>query len=408
MKVHFLRATALGALVVAAACQDPTGPVVATSQSSSLVSVPTIFALGNHTCALTPANVAYCWGRNIQGQLGLQTNTDVETTPQDVVEPAGVSFVALGGGVYHTCGLTAAGIGYCWGENFVGQLGTRGTRPRNAPRMLSMPAGVTFDRISSGGGHFNCAISTANKAYCWGHNVDGQLGIGGAAGATRDRTTPTAVRKDYLFQAISTGFRHTCALDTTGAAYCWGANDTGRLGIGPNLATRTTPFALRMPVGVTFTQIAAGRDHTCALATTGRAYCWGGNINGELGINNFTGDPQVRPRPVRMPLGVTFTQIAAGDNHNCALGNNGNAYCWGSNISGQLGNGATGTDAFRPVKVNMPGGVQFSAVTASYHHSCAISTVNQAYCWGVNTNGELGTTDQFHKPVPTAVVGGAF
>src|SRR5687768_11600830 len=139
-------------------CQDPSAPRDSFRSSFiTTVSTPTIYAFGNHTCELRPGNIALCWGKNAEGQLGIRTNTVSEITPQNVREPAGVSFVAMGGGAYHTCGLTSGGLAYCWGDNTFGELGTGGTLARNYPRPVSMPEGVTFAQISAGGGRHTCA-----------------------------------------------------------------------------------------------------------------------------------------------------------------------------------------------------------------------------------------------------------
>lgn len=403
MKFALPRVSGLIAIVTIIGCQDTTGPAPQLTPSATVVATPTLYSLGNHTCALTTSNVAYCWGRNQEGQIGIQTNSSVETTPQNVLEPSGVSFVGMGGGNRHTCGVTSGGLGYCWGENGLGQLGTSSRVPRNIPRAVTMPAGVTFSSMSSGNGNFQCALSTTGAAYCWGDNSFSQMGTGG----TTSRLKPYPVRGSHSFTTISTGFLHTCAVDTGGAGWCWGNNATGRLGVGNNLATRAYPYAVRMPAGVTFTQIAAGRDHSCGLSGTGLAYCWGDNTKGQVGVSNQDISQYNGPRAVRMPTGVTFTQISAGDYHTCALGSNAIVYCWGWNVSGQIGNN-TPNDAYKPVPVQMPGGVSFASVSAKYLHSCAMSTTNQAYCWGVNTNGEVGDGTQFNRDFPVPVTNGSF
>jgi alpha-tubulin suppressor-like RCC1 family protein len=201
------------------------------------------------------------------------------------------------------------------------------------------------------------------------------------------------------FSMISAGFNHTCAL-ASGAAYCWGNNEHGQLGTGAARKIRPYPYAVIMTEGVSFLFISAGKDHTCAISTTGAAYCWGSDQYGQVGLNRTDALDFTYPRAVRMPTGVAFMQIGAGWYHNCALGNNSYVYCWGLNIAGQLGVGDN-TPRYRPTAVS--GGVGYLTVSSKYYHSCAISQTYAAYCWGVNTNGELGTNDQFNKLVPTAV-----
>jgi alpha-tubulin suppressor-like RCC1 family protein len=150
-----------------------------------------------HTCGLTSAGAAYCWGDNSYGQLGTTTNTGTDTpnpTPTAVSVPSGVTFVSLEAGVYHTCGLTSAGAAYCWGDSGNGQLGNGTTTGSSAPVAVSAPEGVTFAGLAAGSYH-NCGVTSAGAAYCWGFNGYGQLGDG----TTTSRATPTAVTAGLTF-----------------------------------------------------------------------------------------------------------------------------------------------------------------------------------------------------------------
>ena len=279
----------------------------------------------------------------------------------------------------YTCALTNEGKAYCWGWNQYGRLGNNSTTNSSTPVAVQMPAGVSFQSIAAGNIHA-CALTTEGKAYCWGWNQYGQLGNN----STANSSTPVAVQMPagVSFQSIAAGNIHTCALTTTGQAYCWGYGGSGQLGNNSTAISRI-PVAVQMPAGVSFQFIAAGYYHTCALTNEGKAYCWGQGSSGRLG-NNSTTDSRI-PVAVQMPAGVSFQSITAGYAHTCALTTTGQAYCWG--YGDRLGNNST-TDSRIPVAVQMPAGVSFQSIAAGSLHTCALTTQNKAYCWGLELGGD--------------------
>jgi alpha-tubulin suppressor-like RCC1 family protein len=312
----------------------------------------------------------------------------------DSVGPVPAStFGTVAGGFRYTCGLLGSGAAYCWGFNGSLQLGTGAGNDRDTvPRAVA--GGLTFTRIDAGEGH-TCAITPAGAAYCWGSGQND-----GALGSDTAYVTPVPVPVDggLTFKAITLGRSHTCGLTTAGAAYCWGNNDFGKLG------RDTAVLGVRTPVpvagGHTFTAIAAGDYHTCAIAVGGAAYCWGDNIFGALG----TGDTATRsshPIPEPVDGGLRFKAIDGGNVHTCGLTTDGAAYCWGSGGWGQLGNGAR-SDQRSPVPVT--GGRTYTTLSIGTNHSCALTTGGTLYCWGGNGAAQLaGTASEtcIYGPGPT-------
>lgn len=174
-----------------------------------------------HTCGLTTSGIAYCWGYGEYGQLGdgKQENRTVPTA----VNAGELRFAAQISGGYHTCALTAAGAAYCWGGNENGALGNGASASSSSPVPVS--GGLTFATISAGVG-YTCGVTTSGAAYCWGQNWDGRLGDG----STTARSTPVAVSGGFSFGALSAGHSHTCGLTTASVLYCWGNNSEGQLG----------------------------------------------------------------------------------------------------------------------------------------------------------------------------------
>ena len=136
-----------------------------------------------------------------------------------------LTFTAMSAGYTHSCGVTAAGAAYCWGYNEYGALGDGTTTNRLTPGLVA--GGVSFAAVSAGDFH-NCGVTAAGAVYCWGDNSSGQLGDG----TTTTRLSPVLVTGGLSFAALSAGSRHTCGVTAAGAAYCWGSNGSGQLGDG--------------------------------------------------------------------------------------------------------------------------------------------------------------------------------
>ena len=208
--------------------------------------------------------------------------------------------------------------------------------------------------------------------------------------------TATVTGEILRAETITAGEYHSCGLSTSGAAYCWGSNGNGQLGDG-TVQGRPTP--VQVSGGLTFTSIEAGSFHTVALTSTGAAYAWGHNGNGELGDGTATH----RAAPVAVSGGHTFASIGAGSNHTVALTSTGAAYGWGYNGEGQLGDG-TYTTRRAPVAVS--GGLTFTHISAGSSHTVALTSAGAAYAWGYNANGELGDGTNASRTEPVAVSGG--
>lgn len=252
------------------------------------------------------------------------------------------------------------------------------------------------------------AIRTASSSYdafAWGSNSYGQLGLG-TSGATDDSVAAAVVagaNSAATWDTITAGYTVACGLGSTGLAYCWGNNAEGALGNGTTTSgDDSVPGAVLG--GLSWVALSAGsnsieaRDSVCGIATTGDAYCWGDNTYGQLG-NGTTNDDSV---PHLVDGGLAWSAISAGGQHVCGITSTASAYCWGSNHDGQLGDG-TGVDSYTPVLVS--GGRQWKAISVGQGWTCAITIQDQAYCWGYNGDGQLGngttlTTADDSAPAP--------
>jgi hypothetical protein len=198
---------------------------------------------------------------------------------------------------------------------------------------------------------------------------------------------------------IATGAAHSCGIGSNGHTYCWGQNDQGQVGDGTMTSPRNTPR--KVVGGHTFTKLALGSSHTCGIRSDGAAYCWGSDASGQLGNGATTGS-QSSPNAVSTIL--TFTDIAAGASHSCGIDSSGAAHCWGSDASGELGNGATTGTQTSPSAVT--GSLIFSQITTGSSYTCAVTTTGAGHCWGSDSDGQLGNgATTGNQTSPSAVSG---
>jgi alpha-tubulin suppressor-like RCC1 family protein len=295
---------------------------------------------------------------------------------------------SISAGAYHTCAVLGNGAVKCWGRNDVGQLGNRSNVSRSYPvQVAGLTAGVIG--ISAGRTH-TCAVTISGAAKCWGDNQSGQLGNG----SNIDSNRPVAVRGlNNGVASISAGSDHTCAVLIAGGVKCWGAGGYGRLGDGSN-ASSNVPLNV-VDLGTQVKSIAAGGFHTCALLVDGVVKCWGWSVNGQLG-NGSTFDVEGPVTVIDLDEAVA---ISTGSLHTCALTTAGELKCWGSNGQKQLGRSRIQQSASPLVVSGL--GDDITTISSSGSSSCAMSSAGIAKCWGWNQFGGLGdgTTISRHQPV---------
>lgn len=374
---------------------------------ASILTVDQLSAGADHTCALLEGSV-YCWGDNTDGELGINSTTDasVPTAVTTTSGLGGTSISSLSAGENHTCAV-ADGTVYCWGYNGDGRSGGTATADKLVPTAV---AGVTnATQVTSGWWH-TCALADG-KVWCWGDNTRGQIGDGTT---TTSRATPVQVGgllAGKTVSAVSAGGAHTCAI-ASGVVYCWGSNVSGQLGINTSGSATNSSVPVAMLASGSFTntnvtELSAGYAHSCAISS-GKLFCWGYNASGQIG-NNGTALALVATA-VNTPwaANAALGSVAAGQYHSCVSAA-GKAYCWGENANGQLGDGST-INRTVPVAVTASGPLSgtVSQISAGGLHACAVSGT-AAYCWGSNTTGQVGdgSTTQRTAPVAVQTVAGA-
>jgi alpha-tubulin suppressor-like RCC1 family protein len=369
-----------------------------------------------HACAIDNGGVLWCWGNNEHAQLG--DRTDVRTgTARTVMQGKLWAWIAAGDG--HTCGITDQSELWCWGDDSSGQVGHMANEPMAPPTLVTLPAGGVPLKIYAGSAT-TCAIDTAGRLSCWGIYDQDRVA----------HLAPMPVApggKESHWRSVAIGATHVCALsDDDNRAYCWGENHSGELGIdAPQSAADAIPKGDRELValaagpsatcGITldrelvcwgdtahgligpapentghidflvdgdrrWTSVAIGIEHTCAIGDGG-VYCFGTDERGVLGSFDQRRELPADPLPVPAP---DVLHLVAGESFSCAITGAGHVTCWGSNSDGELGNGEIATQR-APVKI----ATQVQNITTGLHHTCFSDSNRDIICWGDNRYGQV-------------------
>ena len=354
----------------------------------------------DHTCTIRDDATVWCWGWNFSSQLARNitspaySSTPIQVPPSKV---SGAQSVAAGDG--HTCALLANSQVKCWGDGDGAQLGNGASFDAVNPVsvMVSLgPDGAPFEDVEAiaAGRKHTCALKTGGTVWCWGDNRSSQMGLPWSNGG---QLTPRMVSQLDSVVAISAGGDTTCALLSDTSVKCWGSNNDGALGIGTYRVTSSeTPLnvvrsetdnrALNNVVA-----ISVGDNHTCILDASRHASCWGYNGTGQLGNNPALGTTPfaATSAPVRVDSDEEFSTISAGGLHTCAILESTKAVqCWGNNNKGQLGDGTT-KNRDRPVAVSGDGNANVELGLGA-RFSCSLASNAAIRCWGLNNHGELG------------------
>lgn len=308
------------------------------------------------------------------------------------------TWTALAGERWYTCGLSPAAEAFCWGGT---PGGFRGLPPLqdslipNSAVPVRVPGGHRFVAITVGESTM-CALDSLRAAYCWGPNQMGDVGDGSYLA----KRGPSAVVGGFRWRTLAAGISHVCGITLEGKAYCWGNQFRGALGNGELVGSSPQPVAVLG--GLTFATVRSGGAFSCGLTVSGDAYCWGRNDFGILGDGEAPEPFKESAIPVRVVGGYRFSSLAAGNSHACGLTGDGRAYCWGESLNGQLGTGTTAPSS-SPVPIN--GDLRWASLSLGGGHSCGLTSGGAAYCWGSNVRGQFGTGTTEDASSPKLIAG---
>lgn len=391
-------------------------------------------------CAITSGGVLKCWGYNTYGAVGDGTTTH-RSAP--VVVDGGTNYSKVSNGYHGACGITTAGVLKCWGYNPYYQVGDGTTTNRTSPVVID--GGTNYSQVVRGI-HSTCAITTTGVLKCWGYNANGTVGDG----TTTLVTSPKVIDAGTSYSILSNSMSYTmCAITTTGVLKCWGLGTSGQIGNAANL-TRLIPTIVNS--GTSYSAVSNGQDVTCGITTAGVLRCWGADRNYNIGlsVNATFNSPQT------LHSGESFSQVIVNDQRMCALNSLNVMKCSGERHMGLMGDGmtsqlhsftaVTSLDQFSslslkgqfmtsglksdgslwmwgfgrtssdyigdasvqevtlsPQQVLITTGSTFTKVSKGYKHTCAIRSDQKLYCWGYNTNGNIGDNTTTNRALPVAV-----
>lgn len=365
--------------------------------------VVSLAAGGTHTCAIISDGTVRCWGGNLFGALGSGMDTDSgvvapprSATPIAATGESDVVKVAAGGYYFNdlgfTCALHADKTLDCWGFDEFGQLGNGSTNVVGNP---SPQPSLATDVVDVSASYFGlCAVMGSGDISCWGENSFGQVSppVSGAIHAS-----PTALNAGGTkFVQVSAGYENACAVTVDGHLWCWGEANTGASGSYTDGGVQD-----QLPAQVagidSVASVSAGDRSACALKTDGSILCFGTIGSGILGRADADVpgiDPT--PKPIDVPAGTKFTQIAGHETAYCALDTTSQVWCWGYSQNGETGVGVLdGGNVFPitlyvPTKVDGLTNVDQISVGAQAYHACALIHGGSVKCWGSDSYDELG------------------
>ncbi|HIL65378.1 MAG TPA: hypothetical protein EYG33_04340, partial [Candidatus Poseidoniales archaeon] len=356
-----------------------------------------------------------------------------ETLDEEIIMSSGTTGNAdsLAFGLQSGCAIGASGNIKCWGGGSEGQLGLGNTQNigdsieetgSNLP-FVNLGTNASIDKIVMGESH-SCALFTNGSVKCWGESSVLGLGYSSSNGGFGDGYLETGDTLPFIqFPAgrtatmIEAGKSHTCAVMDNNDLICWGDNSKGQLGLGDtdkrgdSAGEIGTNFAVTsVPTGRTVDSLGLGWDHTCAIWDNASVSCWGGNDNGQLGLDSTTsigdGSGEMGDNLAFVTLPYSATQITSGDGFTCAVlqeTSTKGVYCWGLNDYGQLGVESTtsvgdgaGTSMSSITETDLSA-TDILALDAGEDHVCAIiiySSWTPVKCWGNGADGRLGYGSQ--------------
>ena len=329
----------------------------------------------NHVCGLDEDGFLWCWGINDSGQLGIGSS-GYKAHASKPVKVNESRWLKVSAGEGHTCGIKEDETLWCWGRNEMGQLGNSNKGwSQNETKPVKIDDNIWKD-VTAGEAH-TCGIKDDGTLWCWGSNYLKQLGDS----TKKDRSKP-AKSTDGKWKKVYSGDTYTCGTKENNELWCWGLME--------QISVNKVYNDPESYTNLSFKYLSAGDHHICGIDDNNSIWCWGEvehhwDIDGD---ERFSTTPEINTYPPEQPYEGEWEQVSCGGVFTCGIKEDGTLWCWGANYdSGQLGLGYI-EEELSPVQVGMNNDWMY--VSTGNSHACAIKQDNTVYCWGSNMTGQLG------------------
>ena len=417
----------------------------------------------HHRCQSTysDSQTTLCFGENTHGQLGNNTTQDsLSPTPVTLVQTEADYLFEPHTSHEHVCALSNELDIYCWGSNSHGQ--SSNTSDSNQPTHILTPTKITppttilypdsyelasyqnthfrWAQVTTGRAH-SCGLSIRGTVYCWGDSSLGQLGWTQSWVIDKSADTefpPIQTPATRQYKQISAGADHTCGITTQNLLFCWGSNRHKQINASNNASTIPTKINLPDDTNTTFERVWTGPYNTCAKTLPdGDIFCWGDNTYGQIrpGTAPLDGDTTlIKPTLLNVPHDA-LTHLSLGKTHSCSISAKPDVTtfkyvtrCWGSSLSGALGQDPTPGDTTEAGIIPVSGFYNgadplpnfalddTALISVNDESTCTFSTEGSTpgsrTCWGAQTKGQLGDNNNAlvspSNATPTQIEGYTF
>ena len=315
--------------------------------------------------------------------IGTPVATVAVTATSVAAEPLTYSQMSIGSG--GACALTTNHQVLCWGDNYESYLiGSSTERTVRTPTVIPLPNNEQWSSIDIGPWSTHCGLAVSGRAFCWGTHSTGSY-------FKPSSRTPIQVEfpNDLRVKDVKVGNYTACAIDLNDGLWCWGTPTY--IGNGDTESVRI-PVQVPMPDNSKITSLSM-RSNICVTTNSRKAFCWGENGSGELGLGyaqQFPGTFSWTPVLLPTPSGKYWTSVVPMSGRICAIANDGTGYCSGDNYNGNLGNG-TYNDSSTFTQMTVPNNEALTSIIGGYYFTCVTTAEGNFYCFGEGGSGQLGT-----------------